>query len=76
MKKAKVIALQKIKRREVDALFVGDIHDEWQVDVAEEGVEDLRQIFTEAFREAGEYFNYRLPIECDAKVGLTWAETH
>lgn len=76
MKKAKIIALKKIKERRIDALFVGDIHDEWQVDVAKDDVDALREVFTEAFREAGEFFNYRLPIECDSKVGLTWAETH
>ncbi len=60
----------------LDVLWVGDIHDEWQADVADEHVEAFIEICKVAFREAGEFFDYNLPIDCDAKVGETWAETH
>jgi DNA polymerase-1 len=76
MKKAKVLADRMIYKQKLDVLWVGDIHDEWQCDVAEEDVEAFKAICVAAFKQAGESFKYNLPIECDAKVGLTWAETH
>lgn len=77
MKKAMILAMTECRRRELDVLKVGDIHDEWQLDVLEEHVEEFtNEVCPAAFRLAGEFFNYRVPIECDSKVGLTWAETH
>ena len=76
MKKAKLIADRMIREQKLDVLWVGDIHDEWQCDVLTEHVEALKAICVIAFKQAGEYFNYNLPIDCDAKVGFTWAETH
>lgn len=76
MKKAAVLVAAKVRRENLDVIKVGDIHDEWQSDVLLEHVERYIEICVESFKQAGEFFNYRLPIECDAKVGLTWAETH
>jgi hypothetical protein len=64
-------------RRNLDVIKVGDIHDEWQSDVYKDHVQELvQEVYPNCFRRSGEFFNYRLPIGCDAKVGLTWAETH
>lgn len=76
MKKAKIIANRMIHQQKLDVLWAGDIHDEWQCDVLKEHVEAFIAICEVAFREAGEFFRYNLPIDCDAKVGFTWAETH
>ena len=76
MKMAKIIVDRLIRKYGLDVLWVGDIHDEWQCDVLEEDVEDFIKLCRVAFKRAGEHFEYNLPIECDAKVGLTWAETH
>jgi hypothetical protein len=77
MKKAAIITADQVRRRKLDILKVGDIHDEWQNDAlkihADEFVED---VCPQAFNASGQFFNYRLPIDCDSKVGLTWAETH
>lgn len=77
MKKAMVYANQEIRKRGLDVLKVGDIHDEWQNDVlrihAEEFANDVCPI---AFAAAGKSFLYRVPIACDYKIGETWAETH
>jgi DNA polymerase-1 len=77
MKKAAIITAEQVRRRKLDILKVGDIHDEWQNDAlkihADEFVED---VCPQAFNASGQFFNYRLPIDCDSKVGLTWAETH
>lgn len=77
MKQAAIYAAASIKRLKLDVLKVGDIHDEWQNDVLLEHVNPFTTIVCpDAFKRAGETFNYNLPIECDAKVGLNWASTH
>jgi len=76
MKKASIILDRLIRKNKLDALKVGDIHDEWQYDVHKDDVDKFIECCRTAFRLSGEYFNYRLPIDCDAKVGFTWAETH
>jgi DNA polymerase-1 len=77
MKQASIYSSSLIYRRKLDVLKVGDIHDEWQSDVFKDHVEELRQdVYPIAFARAGNSFNYRVPIECDSKVGRTWAETH
>lgn len=76
MKQA-MIFVDEIKRKEkLDAIKVGDIHDEWQTDVWNDHVEGFIGACNDAFPRSGHSFDYRVPIECDAKVGLTWAETH
>lgn len=76
MKRAKTIARKMIREQGLDVLWVGDIHDEFQADVLLEHVEPFREICTQAFKQAGEYYKYKLPIECDSKVGFSWAQTH
>lgn len=77
MKKAAIITAAEVRRRNLDVLKVGDIHDEWQNDVLNEHVPEFKDdVCPAAFRASGEFFNYSLPIDCDSKVGLTWAETH
>ncbi len=63
-------------REKIDAIQVGMIHDELQFDVLEDHIDRFIEICLDAFLEAGEYFNYSLPIEGDAKVGDNWGETH
>lgn len=76
MKQAKIFVDEECRREKLDALFVGDIHDEWQVDVRIEHVERFIEICRVAFKKAGLHFGYNIPIACAAKVGKTWAETH
>ena len=77
MKKAAILAAKENFRRKLDVLKVGDIHDEWQNDVFKDHTDEFAyEVCPYSFRSSGEFFNYRLPIDCDAKVGLTWASTH
>ncbi len=55
---------------------VADIHDEWQYKVRRKYVDDFISMALPCFNRSGDYFNYLIPIDGDAKVGLTWAETH
>lgn len=76
MKLAAILVDEAVRKEGLDVLKVGDIHDEWQSDVLTKHVDRYIEICIASFKEAGERLNYKIPIECDAKVGLTWAETH
>lgn len=77
MKKAAIFTAEEVYKRKLDVIKVGDIHDEWQSDVIKNHVEELTEdVYPSVFARSGEFFRYNLPIECDSKVGMTWAETH
>jgi DNA polymerase-1 len=76
MRKAMILVDEEVRKGGLDVLKCGDIHDEWQSDVFQGHVDQFIEICKRCFERAGRSFNYNLPIECDAKVGLTWAETH
>jgi hypothetical protein len=53
------------------------IHDEIQCPCrTKEIAEHAAELCKKAAEDSGKHFNYRVPIEADAKVGLTWAATH
>lgn len=78
MKQALIYVDQEIRRHALtkDIFKVADIHDEWQWRVRTRCVEEFIGLALPCFIRAGQTFNYRIPIEGDAKVGKTWAETH
>ena len=54
----------------------GFIHDEVQLSCLQ-GLEDqVAPIILKAFETAGEFFNFRCPIQGDVKRGTTWYSTH
>ena len=61
-----------------DYEFTANVHDEWQVDVADR--DGLPQLVADescaAMRRAGEFFDMRVAIEGEAKIGNSWAQTH
>ena len=76
MKTAMIFVDEIVRKEKLDAIKVGDIHDEWQTDTLGDHVEPFIGVCRDAFPRSGLSFGYHVPIECDAKVGLTWAETH
>ena len=52
------------------------IHDELQFECAKEHAEDLSTSLVYSAAAAGEYYNLRLPIAAEAKIGNNWAEVH
>lgn len=76
MKQASIYLDKEIRRNELRAFKVADIHDEWQFRVHRQDVRGFEKFSREVFPRAGETFGYKVPIESDCKVGLTWAETH
>lgn len=65
-----------IRRNRLDSLKVGDIHDEWQYDVDPDHADTHAEASVEAIRQAGRKLNLNVPLDGEAKKGLTWAETH
>ena len=76
MKKVLIEINQECRRRKIDALQVGFIHDEIQLDVAKKDVDEVIEVCLKAYETAGKYFDYNIKIEGDVKVGRSWAETH
>lgn len=78
MKQALIYLDQEIRKKRLqnDCLKVADIHDEWQFRVRKTVVEEFIAMALPCFPRSGDSFDYRIRIDGDAKVGLTWAETH
>ena len=76
MKKALVIFYNKILTAKLDAKFVLNVHDEWQLEAAPEHAQEVCRLGLEAIKEAGEVLGLRCPLSGEAKVGKSWAETH
>ena len=52
------------------------IHDEVQLACKPELTDTLRSVALDAFPKAQHFFNFRCPIDGDAKVGYSWFDTH
>ena len=74
MKKALTIFNDSIKH--LDAHFLANVHDEWQVEVREDLAEEVGQRGVQAIVDAGIYFNLRCPLDGEYKIGDNWSETH
>ncbi len=56
--------------------FVGNIHDEWQIEVDEEFAELVGQTAVASIAAAGDAFGFKCKLDGEYKVGNNWAETH
>jgi DNA polymerase I-like protein with 3'-5' exonuclease and polymerase domains len=52
------------------------IHDELQYETPADNATDLKFLLELAAAEAGEYYNLRIPIAAEGKIGSTWADVH
>jgi hypothetical protein len=59
-----------------DFVFGLWVHDEIQVWVRDGLEEKIAPLLTEAARDAGKPYGFRVRLDSEAKVGRTWAETH
>ena len=76
MKRALVMLQALIKLQALDAKFVANIHDEWQMEVREDIVDFVGQLAVGCIEKAGEYYNMRCPLTGEYKIGGNWSETH
>jgi len=76
MKRALIILNKSIKSNGIDAHFVANVHDEWQIETWHEDVDNLGIIAVNSIKEAGDYYNLNCPLDGEYKVGGNWSETH
>ena len=76
MKQAMVNLYELIKLNTVDAQFVANIHDEWQLQVKESQADYIGRLGVESIEKVTEQFNMRCDLTGQYKVGGNWSETH
>lgn len=76
MKKALTILDEYAKLWSITYEFLGNIHDEWQVEVREDQADSFGRLATSSIQAAGIHFKMRCLLTGDYKVGDTWAQTH
>jgi hypothetical protein len=76
MKKALTILDGLLKLNTIDYKFVANIHDEWQIEVKESQADFVGEMAVKSFKQAGEFYNLRCPLDGEYKIGRDWSETH
>lgn len=62
--------------KDYDAIMVGNIHDEVQMEVLESQVDEVKKIAEASFAEVTNILNFRIKLEGEAQDGETWYDTH
>lgn len=76
MKQALVILDDYATRWGLDYRFVGNVHDEFQVEVLEAHADRFGRLAADCIVAAGTHFKMRCPLAGEYNVGASWAETH
>lgn len=76
MKKALVILHNYLLEYKLQAKFLLNVHDEWQLEARPEEAEEVARLGVKAIKEAGIALGLRCPLTGEAKIGNNWAETH
>ena len=76
MKKGLIILDEAIKSNRINAQFVANVHDEWQIEVDEKDAQLVGELGVEAIRQAGTELDLRCPLTGEFRVGKTWKDTH
>jgi DNA polymerase I len=76
MKQALVFLDESIRRNKLDAKFVVNVHDEFQLEVKEEHAQRVGFLAVESIRKAGRILNLRCPLDGEYKIGDNWCQTH
>jgi DNA polymerase I-like protein with 3'-5' exonuclease and polymerase domains len=76
MKQALVLLDDGIRKERLDAKFVANVHDEWQMEVAEIHAQRVGELAVDSIKKAGIMLNLRCPLDGEYKIGNNWKETH
>lgn len=76
MKKALVLAVDRLEELGLPYKLVAQVHDEFQVEVPEAYADRVGIVFRNAIRRAGQELDLRCPLDGEYQVGPTWAQTH
>ena len=67
---------ERIRAKGIDAKLVASVHDEYQFEVSKKDTTIFGQITKDAMKDTEETLDVKCPLDCEYKVGNTWAETH
>lgn len=59
-----------------DWSIVAHVHDEYQLEVKEVHANYIAEVSEWSFQQAGRDFEWRCPLDGEAKIGNNWSETH
>ena len=76
MKHAMVNLHRLIRLNTLDAHFVCNVHDEWQLEVKEAVADSTGQLGVDAIKKSGEELELFCPLDGEYKIGDNWSETH
>jgi len=76
MKTALVLLYNQIKELKLNAKFVANVHDEWQIEVIEDQAETVGKLGVEAIKNTQNVLNLNCPLDGEYKIGDNWSETH
>lgn len=68
--------MERVIKTKLDVRLVASIHDEYQFEVAIPDIERFCRITKEAMTQTTKTLKMKCELDCDYKVGKTWAETH
>ena len=66
----------RINQLGIDAKLVASVHDEYQFEVLKSDVKRFTKITKESMWDTQRIFNFKCDLDCDYKIGKTWAQTH
>jgi DNA polymerase-1 len=76
MKHAMINLHRDIKLNTLDAHFVCNVHDEWQIEAIEKQSDAVGQLGVDAIRKTGEELELFCELDGEYKIGDNWSETH
>lgn len=76
MKQGAILHRNMLEEEELDALKVGDIHDEWQLDCNPDHADRVGRLGCLAIKKAGEALKMNIALDGEYSIGKNWAETH
>jgi DNA polymerase I-like protein with 3'-5' exonuclease and polymerase domains len=76
MKQALIILQKMIVQNGLDAKFVANVHDEWQIECRTDQADAVGKLGVAAIIKAGEILELNCPLDGDYNVGSNWSETH
>ena len=68
--------MERVIKAGLDVRLVASIHDEYQFEVAMPDVNRFCKLTKEAMTQTQKTLEVKCELDCDYKVGKTWAETH
>jgi len=76
MKKALVLLDEQIRKHKLEAKFVANVHDEFQIEALEKDAQKVGELAVDSIKKAGIMLNLRCPLDGEYKIGHNWCQTH